>query len=236
MALMGVDEAAYSTRNNPIAVKREPLRDYAPQSGVQPNDLHSDGALLLYRLHAKANEEAAEARRKLPDRLRGISEDDWESMDWANGIKPREAVTVMGEAGLNRVWNAPNLGFRPDMKTRPKGGMFSQVRYGGRKSDQASEDEKREDGSKKKEKKKGWRYGKMSVSFDDLAEDFGADRNETELVGPVANVTEPSMPESVLGFGWTDEDMGIWVKYGLSPACLMAVSYTHLTLPTIYSV
>ena len=48
MALMGVDEAAYSTRNNPISVERGPLRDYAPEAGVQPNDLHSDGALLLY--------------------------------------------------------------------------------------------------------------------------------------------------------------------------------------------
>ena len=44
MALMGVDEAAYSTRNNPISVERGPLRDYAPEAGVQPNDLHSDGA------------------------------------------------------------------------------------------------------------------------------------------------------------------------------------------------
>ena len=40
MALMGVDEAAYSTRNNPISVEREPLRDYAPKSGVQPNNLN----------------------------------------------------------------------------------------------------------------------------------------------------------------------------------------------------
>ena len=32
MALMGVDEAAYSTRNNPISVERGPLRDYAPQA------------------------------------------------------------------------------------------------------------------------------------------------------------------------------------------------------------
>ena len=103
-------EAEDSTRNNPISVEREPLRDYAPQAGVQPNNLHSDGALLLYRLHAKANEEAAEARR-LPDTLRGIDEDDWDTMDWANGIKPGEAVTVMGETGLNRVWNAPDLGF-----------------------------------------------------------------------------------------------------------------------------
>ena len=28
MALMGVDEAAYLTRNNPISVERGPLRDY----------------------------------------------------------------------------------------------------------------------------------------------------------------------------------------------------------------
>ena len=81
MALMGVDEAEDSARNNPISVEREPLRDYAPQAGIQPNNLHSDGALLLYRLHAKANEEAAEARRRMPDTLRGIDEDDWDAMD-----------------------------------------------------------------------------------------------------------------------------------------------------------
>ena len=39
MALMGVDEAAYSIRNNPISVERGPLRDYAPKAGVQPNNL-----------------------------------------------------------------------------------------------------------------------------------------------------------------------------------------------------
>ena len=27
-----------STRNNPISVESEPLRDYAPQAGVQPNN------------------------------------------------------------------------------------------------------------------------------------------------------------------------------------------------------
>ena len=80
MALMGVDEAAYSTRNNPISVERGPLRDYAPDAGEQPNNLHSDGALLLYRLHTKAKEEAAEARRKLPDTLRGINEDGWDNI------------------------------------------------------------------------------------------------------------------------------------------------------------
>ena len=67
MALMGVDEAEDLARNNPISVEREPLRDYAPQAGIQPNNLHSDGALLLYCLNAKANEEAAEARRRMPD-------------------------------------------------------------------------------------------------------------------------------------------------------------------------
>ena len=30
MALMGMDEAAYSTRNNPISIERGPLHDYAP--------------------------------------------------------------------------------------------------------------------------------------------------------------------------------------------------------------
>ena len=88
---MGVGEAEDSTRNNPIFVEREPLRDYAPQAGVQPNNLHSDGALLLYRLHAKANEEAAEARRRLPNTLRGVNEGDWDTMDWANRIKPGAA-------------------------------------------------------------------------------------------------------------------------------------------------
>ena len=58
------------------------------------------------------------------------------------------------------------------------------------------------------------------TEFDDVAEDFGINRNKTEFVGPVANVMEPSVPESVFGFGWTDEDMKVWVKYGLSPAYL----------------
>jgi len=148
MALMRVDEAAYSTRNNPISVERGPLRDYAPQAGVQPNNLHSDGALLLYRLHTKAKEEAAEARRKLPDTLRGINEDDWDNMDWADGIKPGEAVTVMGESGLNRVWNAPDLGFRPVMTGRPKG-VYSKDSFGGKDGGQATGDEKNEDGSRR---------------------------------------------------------------------------------------
>ena len=82
---------------------------------------------------------------------------------------------------------------------------------------------KRQDGSRKKGKKKGLRFGKMSMDFDDLEEELGccyADRNETELVGPAANDTEQSVLESVIGFGWTDEDMEIRVKYGLSPAYL----------------
>ena len=164
---MGVDEAAYSTRNNPISVERGPLRDYAPQAGVQPNNLHSDGALLLYRLHAKAKEEAAEARRKLPDTLSGINEDDWDNMDWADGLKSGEAVTVMGESGVNRVWNAPDLGFRSVMTNRPKG-VYSKDSFGGKDGGQAAGDEKKEDGSTKKgkNKKKGWRYGKMSLDFD----------------------------------------------------------------------
>ena len=137
------------------------------------------------------------------------------------------------------------------------------------------------------------------MDFDDVAEEWGCcdfDRNETGLVGHAANDTEQSVLESVNGFGWTDEDMEIWVKYGLSPAYLRemrkieerllgehvcttldilegrplgactefavlevhseifihegcainkaywdwkrtgSVSYTHLTLPTIYSV
>ena len=147
---------------------------------MQPNNLHSDGALLLYRLHAKAKEEAAEARRKLPDALRGINEYDWDNMDWANGIKPGEAVTVMGESGMNRVWNAPDFGFRPVMTNRPKG-VYSKVPYGGKGGDQVGEDEKKEDGSNKKgkNKKKGWRYGKMSLNF--YVENFDVERNETEL-------------------------------------------------------
>ena len=61
------------------------------------------------------------------------------------------------------------------------------------------------------------------MDFDDVAEEWGCcdfDRNETELVGHAANDTEQSVLESVNGFGWTDEDMEIWVKYGLSPAYL----------------
>ena len=153
MALMGSDEAAYSTRNNPITVERGPLRDYAPEAGVQPNDLHSDGALLLYRLHAKAQEEAAEARRKLPETLRGINQDDWNNMDWADGLKPGQSVLVNGEAGLNRVWNAPDLGIRPVMTGRPKG-VFSKNTFGGKKGSSDAVDEKNEDGSSKKGRKR----------------------------------------------------------------------------------
>ena len=148
MALMGVDEAAYSTRNNPISVERGPLRDYAPEAGVQPNDLHSDGALLLYRLHAKAHDEAAEARKKLPDTLRGINQDDWDNMDWANGIKPGQSVLVNGETGLNRVWNAPDLGFRPVMTGRPKG-TYSPSPFGGKPGTAGVGEETKEDGSSK---------------------------------------------------------------------------------------
>ena len=67
----------------------------------------------------------------MPDTLRGINDDDWDNMDWADGIKPGEAVTVMGESGLNRVWNAPDLGFRPVMTGRPKG-VYSKDSFGGK--------------------------------------------------------------------------------------------------------
>ena len=63
----------------------------------------------------KANEEAAEARRRMPDTLRRIEEDDWDAMDWAKGVKPGEVASAMGETGLDRVWSAPDLSFRPEV-------------------------------------------------------------------------------------------------------------------------
>ena len=140
-----------------------------------------------------------------------------------------------GETGVNRVWNAPDLGFRPVMTGRPKG-VYS---FGGKTGSPNTGDEKKEDGSNKKgkNKKKGWRYGKMSVDFEmgkldmqpnvtgagDLGEDFGVDlveRNETLEEVPVVHGTEQSVPASELELGWTKEDKKIWIKYGLSPAYL----------------
>ena len=88
-------------------------------------------------------------------------------MDWANGIKPGQSVLVNGETGLNRVWNAPDLGFRPVMTGRPKG-TYSPRPFGGKPGTADVGDEKKEDGSSKKgkNKKKGWRYGKMTAEFD----------------------------------------------------------------------
>ena len=104
---------------------------------------------------------------------------------------------------------------------------------------QAAGGEKKEDGSTKKgkNKKKGWRYGKMSLDFDaenfdverneteaeDLGEDFDVgrtDRNETVDEVPAGNATKQSVPEGGLELGWTAEDRKIWIKYGLSPAYL----------------
>ena len=144
-------------------------------------------------------------------------------MDWANGIKPGQSVLVNGETGLNQVWNAPDLGFRPVMTGRPKG-AYSPRPFGGKPGTANVGDEKKEDGSTKKgkNKKKGWRYGKMTADFDpetidmqsnetgmgDLGEDFGVDlvgRNETVEEEPAANGTEQSVPASELELGWSKE-------------------------------
>ena len=133
----------------------------------------------------------------MPDTLRGIDEEDWDAMDWAKGVKPGEAMSAMGEAGLNRVWSAPDLSFRPEMR---------------KKTEDAS-------GRRKKGKKKGLRVAKMSEDFK-VSEDFtdGEEEweNATEVVGQETNTTEHSVLESV----WYDEVMGLWIKYGLSPAHL----------------
>ena len=121
-------------------------------------------------------------------------------MDWADGIKPGQSVLVNGKTGVNRVWNAPDLGFCPVMTGRPKG-AYSPSPFGGKPGTADVGDEKKEDGSTKKgkNKKKGWRYGKMTANFDpetidmqlnetgagELGEDFGVDligRNETCLL------------------------------------------------------
>ena len=34
---------------------------------------------------------------------RGINKDDWDNMDWADGIKPGQSVLVNGKTGVNRV-------------------------------------------------------------------------------------------------------------------------------------
>ena len=154
-------------------------------------------------------------------------------MDWANGIKSGQSVLVNGETGLNRVWNAPDLGFRPVMTGRPKG-TYSPSPFGGKPGTADVGEEKKEDGSSKKgkNKKKGWRYGKMTAEFDpeiieqqvnETVEDFGVDlvdRNETVEEEPAKNGTTQSVPASELDLGWSKEDKKIWVKYGLSPAYL----------------
>ena len=94
--------------------------------------------------------------------------------------------------------------------------------------------EKKDDGSSKKgkDKKKGWRFGKMTAEFDpevmeppgnETGEDFGVDlfnRNETVEEEPAQNGTMQSVPASDMDLGWSKEDKKIWVKYGLSPAYL----------------
>ena len=40
------------------------------------------------------------------------------------------------------------------------------------------------------------------------------------MLGQAANTTKQSVLESDIGFGWNDEDMGLWIKYGLSLAHL----------------
>ena len=71
----------------------------------------------------------------MPETLRGINKDDWDNMDWADGIKPGQSVLVNGESGLNRVWNAPDLGIRPVMTGRPKG-VYSKDTFGEKKGGQ----------------------------------------------------------------------------------------------------
>ena len=130
------------------------------------------------------------------------------------------------------------------MTGRPKG-AYSPRPFGGKTGTADVGDEKKEDGSTKKgkNKKKGWRYGKMTADFDsetidmqsnetgtdDLGEDFGVDlvgRNETVEEEPTANGTEQSVPASEFELGWSKEDKKIWIKYGLSPAyfCLLYTS------------
>ena len=111
--------------------------------------------------------------------------------------------------------------------------MYSPGPFGGKTGNPNVGDEKKEDGSTKKgkNKKKGWRYGKMSVNFEtenvemqsngtgagDLGEDFGVDlvdRNETVEEVPSVNGTEQSVPASGLELGWTKEDKKIWISMG----------------------
>ena len=62
----------------------------------------------------------------------------------------------------------------------------------------------------------------IAQQVNETGEDFGVDlvdRNETVEEEPAQNGTMQSVPASDLDLGWSK-----------------AVSYTHLTLPTIYSV
>ena len=54
---------------------------------------------------------------------------------------------------------------------------------------------------------------KVSEDFTDGEEEW---ENVTEVVGQETNITEHSVLESM----WYDEVMGLWIKYGLSPAYL----------------
>ena len=119
---------------------------------------------------------------------------------------------------MNRVWNAPDLGFRPVMTGRPKG-AYSPRPFGKPGTADVGE-EKKEDGSSKKgkNKKKGWWYGKMTAEFDPEASEHQV--NETVEEEPAMNGTMQSVPASELDLGWSKEDKKIWVKYGLSPAYL----------------
>ena len=105
------------------------------------------------------------------------------------------------------------------MTGRPKG-AYTPRPFGGKPGTADVGDEKKEDGSSKKgkNKKKGWRYGKMTAEFD--PETIELQLNETVEEEPAANGTTQSVPASELELGWSKEDKKIWVKYGLSPAYL----------------
>ena len=105
MSLMEMGEADNSFGNSPVVVSRAPLKDYEPERGVQPNDRHSDGALLLHRIEANERKEEKERKEQAPKTLR-VDSDLW-TKDWKEGGSGLDLDINLGtKRTSNRHWNA----------------------------------------------------------------------------------------------------------------------------------
>ena len=105
MSLMEMGEAGKSFGSSPVVVSRAPLKDYEPERGVQPNDRHSDGALLLHRIEANERKEEKERKQQEPKTLR-VDSDLW-TKDWKEGGSGLDLDVNLGtKRTSNRRWNA----------------------------------------------------------------------------------------------------------------------------------